>query len=196
MTARVARIAVRCVLQRPAAAHGGMRAARRLLAAAMIAGACTGLAGCGANGFQPLYATGATGQATAARLAELDFAPIPGRVGQRVRNELVFDRTAAGDARPPSKTVEIKLTESLLTVLAKIDGDSTGQTYQVEAVYRVLDTATKKVEYEGRTVARANFERFQSIYSNVRAREDAENRAARIIASDIKTRLAVHLSRT
>jgi LPS-assembly lipoprotein len=128
-------------------------------------------------------------------LAEVDIAPIPGRVGQRVRNDLVFDRSAAGDARAPSKRLEVKLTESLLTTLVQADGNSTGQTYQVEAVYRIVNTATNQPEYEGRSIARANFERFESVYANVRGREDAENRAAQTIANDIKTRLAVHLSR-
>jgi LPS-assembly lipoprotein len=153
-----------------------------------------GLTGCGSGGFQPLYATGSSGPA-AARLAEVDIAPIPGRVGQRVRNDLVFDRSAAGDARAPSKRLEVKLTESLLTTLVQADGNSTGQTYQVEAVYRIVNTATNQPEYEGRSIARANFERFESVYANVRGREDAENRAAQTIANDIKTRLAVHLSR-
>ena len=156
----------------------------------------TALTGCGSGGFQPLYATGANGERPDARLASLDISPIPGRVGQRIRNELVFERSVGGEAQRPTKRLEVRLTESVLTSLVQRDGDSTGQTYQVEAVYRIVDTVTNKPEYEGRTLARANFERFSAIYANVRAREDAENRAARNIASDIKTRLAVHLSRS
>ncbi len=154
------------------------------------------LGGCGGGGFQPLYATGATGERTDARFAILDIATIPGRVGQRIRNDLIFERTsAAGDAAKPTKRVEVKLTESVLTNGVQVTGDSTSQTYQVEAVYRLVDIATGKVDSEGRSVARANFERFSAIYANVRAKEDAENRAARVISSDLKTRLAVHLSR-
>jgi LPS-assembly lipoprotein len=170
----------------------GSRAAAKALAAVLVAAT---LAGCGSSGFQPLYGPGLTGESARSKLAGVDFAPIPGRVGQRVRNELVFDRSAVGETSSPTKRVEIKLTESLITTLADAKGDSAGQTYQVEAVYRIVDVASKKVETEGRSVARANFERFESIYSNVRGREDAENRAARIIASDVKTRIAVHLSR-
>ena len=47
---------------------------------------------------------------------------------------------------------------------------------------------------QGTSHARASFERFSSIYSNVRARDDAENRAAKTIAEDLKTRLAAYLS--
>ncbi len=163
--------------------------------AALFVALAIGLGGCGTSGFQPLYATGANGERTDAKLAALDIAPVPGRVGQRIRNELLFNKSASGDPKPAVKRVEIKLTESLFTTLADTKGDSAGQTYQIEAVYRIVDIATSKVESEGRSVARANFERFQSIYANVRGREDAENRAAGVIANDLKTRLAVHLSR-
>ena len=153
------------------------------------------LAGCAGGGFQPLYATGANGERTDARLAELEITTIPGRVGQRIRNELQFERSAGAEGAKPTKRVDIRLTESVLTNGVALTSDSTSQTYQVEAVYRVIDIASGKLESEGRSVARANFERFQAIYANVRAREDAENRAARVIASDLKTRFAVTLSR-
>jgi LPS-assembly lipoprotein len=172
-----------------------VRSPKRLIALACLVATTGLLAGCGSGGFQPLYATGATGEAVAQKLAGLDIAPIPGRVGQRIRNELVFDKSASGATAQATKRVEIKLTESLLTTLANSKGDSSGQSYQVEAVYRVVDIASAKVESEGRSIARANFERFESIYANVRGREDAENRAARQIANDLKTRLAVSMSR-
>jgi LPS-assembly lipoprotein len=162
---------------------------------ALAAFAAVALTGCGSGGFQPLYGTASLGQ-NAEKLAGVDIGHIPGRVGQRIRNELVFDKTAAqGATTQPTKRVEVKLTESLITTLADLKGDSSGQTYQVEAVYRIVDVASAKVESEGRSIARANFERFESIYANVRGRQEAEDRAARQIANDLKTRIAVHLSR-
>ena len=57
------------------------------------------------------------------------------------------------------------------------------------------DTLQKVAQLTGGQYYRAdNPERFQSIYSNVRAREDAENRAASTVADDLKTRLAAYLS--
>jgi LPS-assembly lipoprotein len=162
----------------------------------VIAALAIGLSGCGSSGFQPLYATGSNGERAEDRLAQLDIAPIPGRVGQSIRNELLFDKSGATGGQPATKRVEIKLTESIFTTLADTKGDSAGQTYQVEAVYRIVNLETSKVETEGRSVARANFERFQSIYSNIRGRENAESQAARVIARDLKTRLAVHMSRS
>jgi LPS-assembly lipoprotein len=38
------------------------------------------------------------------------------------------------------------------------------------------------------------FERFESVYSNVRARKEAEDRAATTVAEDLRSRLAAYLS--
>ena len=47
---------------------------------------------------------------------------------------------------------------------------------------------------EGKATSRAAYERYETIFSNVRARYDAENRAARTVAESIKVRLAAYLS--
>jgi LPS-assembly lipoprotein len=48
----------------------------------------------------------------------------------------------------------------------------------------------------GMAVSRAPYNRFQEIFSNVRARYDAENRAASTVAESIKTRIASYLATT
>lgn len=165
-----------------------------LRSCALAAVVATGLGGCGSGGFQPLYATGPSGQSANERFAAVDFSTIPGRIGQRIRNELIFDRSAAAP-QPPKHRLDVKITDSILTTLAKLDGNSTSQVYQIEANFRLIDLQTQKVVFEGRSLGRTNFDRFESVYSNVRAREDAENRAAATIAADIRTRLAAYLSR-
>jgi LPS-assembly lipoprotein len=47
---------------------------------------------------------------------------------------------------------------------------------------------------EGTSYGRAAFERYSAVYSNVRAKFDAENRAARSVATDLKGRLAGFLA--
>jgi LPS-assembly lipoprotein len=169
---------------------------RRACGLAVAVVLVAGLAGCGSSGFTPLHGPTASGASMDQRFAAVDFATIPGRVGQRIRNELVFDKSAAGPAGAPAHRLEVKLVDSVATTLVKINGDSQGQIYQVEATYRLVDLKTNKPVFEGRSLARAGFERFESIYSNVRAREDAENRAAENIAVDIRTRLSAYLSKS
>jgi LPS-assembly lipoprotein len=154
------------------------------------------LAACGNAGIRPLYGPTASGVGLDQRLAQVDVATIPGRVGQRIRNELVFQNTGGGQPLPPTHRFEVEIRENLVSTLVKIDGDSLGQIYQLDASFRLIDLKDKKVVFQGRSTARAGFERFQSIYSNVRAREDAENRAAGTVAGEIKTRLSAFLAGT
>ncbi|MGH6815154.1 MAG: LPS assembly lipoprotein LptE [Hyphomicrobiaceae bacterium] len=151
-------------------------------------------AGCGEGGFRPMYAATADGSALSEKLAAIEFATIPGRVGQRIRNELVFESTGGGGQQGSAYRLEVTVTESLTSTLVQVTGDSKSQIYNLEAKFRLVRLKDKKLALEGTSHARAAFERFPSIFSNVRAREDAENRAAKSIASDLRTRLAAYIA--
>jgi LPS-assembly lipoprotein len=151
-------------------------------------------AGCD-GGIRPLYAPSAVGGDVSEKMKHVDIAPVPGRVGQRVRNELIFQNTGGGNPLPPTHRLEIVINENITSTLVRVTGEAEGQIYSVQASFRVIDIAQKKIVFQGTSHARAGFERFESIYSNVRAREDAESRVARTIADDMKTRLAAFLSR-
>ncbi|HEX9881861.1 MAG TPA: LPS assembly lipoprotein LptE [Hyphomicrobium sp.] len=154
--------------------------------------------GCGDSGFRPLYATSSiTGSNSDVneKLAKLEIAPIPSRVGQRVRNELIFQATGGGNAASqPVYRLEIVLTESISATLVQIDGNSSGSVYNLNASFRLVRLDDRSVALQGQSFGRAAFQRFDSVYSNVRARHEAEDRAAQTIADDLKSRLAAYLS--
>jgi LPS-assembly lipoprotein len=153
------------------------------------------LAGCAdGSGFRPMY--GQTGSApdVQARMASVDVAPIPSRVGQRVRNELIFQNTGGGHPQKPEFRLDITIREALGSTLVKNTGEALSQIYTLDATFKLIRLSDKAVVMQGASHGRAGFERFPQIYANVRAREDAENRAARTVADDIKTRLAAVLS--
>lgn len=158
---------------------------------------CAGLAafalsGCG---FQPLYGgTTAGGQKLATVMAGIDVVPIPGRVGQKLRNELIFDTTGGGNAGTTRYRLEIAVKESVTDQLVEITGDATGQVYQLTATFKLVNSSSGKVIYQGQAIARAPYNRFQEIFANVRARYDAENRAARTVSESIRTQVAAHLA--
>ena len=78
--------------------------------------------------------------------------------------------------------------------MVSITGDTAAQIYNLDAKFRLTRLSDKKLVLEGTSYGRAAFERFTSIYSNVRAKDDAENRAARTVAQDLKGRLAGFLA--
>lgn len=152
------------------------------------------LSACGSDGFRPLYGTTASGVGLEEKMAQVQIAPIPSRVGQRIRNELIFQNTGGGTPPPPLYTLEIAITESVTSTLVQSTGESLSQIYNLNASFRLVSIKDKQVVFQGTSQGRAGFERFTSIYSNVRAREDAENRAAKTVSEEIKGRLAARLS--
>ncbi|MBC8020595.1 MAG: hypothetical protein H7X78_05205 [Methyloceanibacter sp.] len=163
------------------------------LFASLLAGlAALALTGCG---FQPLYGgTTAGGARLAEVMAAVDVTPIPGRVGQKLRNELIFANTGGGNAGPTRYRLDIIVKESVTDQLVQITGDATGQVFQLDASFKLVDVAKGAVLLQGKAVSRAPYNRFQEIFANVRARYDAENRAARTVSESIMTQVAAYLS--
>src|SRR5262245_61441380 len=129
--------------------------ARYGLAAVILVAAS--LAACGDSGFRPLYAPSGTGVLVTDRMKEVDFAPIPGRVGQRVRNDLIFQSTGGGNPLPPQYRFEVVLQENLTSTLVDIKGQVGGATYALQASFRLIDSKQKKVVFQGTSYARAPF---------------------------------------
>lgn len=152
--------------------------------------------GCGDTGFRPLYASSAlVGSDVNEKLAKMEVAPIPGRVGQRLRNELIYQATGGGNAAiDPAYRLEIVVTESITATLVQIDGNSSGSVYNLNASFKLVRIADRSVALNGQSFGRASFQRFDAVFSNVRARREAEDRAANTVAEDLKSRLAAFLS--
>jgi LPS-assembly lipoprotein len=151
-----------------------------------------GLAGCGNSGFRPLYGT--LGANADAKMAQVEFTSIPGRNGQRIRNELLFKSYGGGNPAPAKYRLDVAIKESAQTTLVLRDGNSAGQIFVIDARFQLIDIATKKVMLEGVSQSRANYERFANAFSNVRSSEEAMERASKTIATDLKARVAAFLS--
>ncbi len=172
---------------------------KRLRAAGVVLGLASAVAltGCadGSSSFRPLYGSSELGGAGASeKLATVDIAPIPGRVGQRLRNEFIFQATGGGEPLPPAYRLNVAVRESVSSTLVKIDGNARGQIYNLDTQFTLVRISDKKVVLSGHSYGRAGFERLTSIFANVRAREDAENRAAKTVGEEMRTRLLAYLA--
>src|SRR5262245_31185822 len=115
----------------------------------LLLAATPALAACSNGGIRPLSGLTPSAPGPHARMAQLDVAPSPGGVGQRVRNELIFQATGGGPALPPTYRLEVTTNETLQTTLVKIDGDSAGQIYQLTASFKLINIRDKKVVLQG-----------------------------------------------
>lgn len=177
---------------------GSRRFARRLgRAAAAVVIVAAAVSGCtdAGSGFRPLYGSSAVGGANVSeKLSSVDIAPIPGRVGQRLRNEFIFEATGGGYPLPPEYRLEVAIRESVSSTLVRLDGNARGQIYNLDASFKLIRLGDKSVVLEGKSFGRAGFERVTSIFANVRAREDAENRAAKTVGDELRTRLLAYFA--
>ncbi len=166
----------------------------------------TGLAGCG---FHPLHGTTNSGQLMSNELSSVYVSLINSRVGQQLRNELLF-RFTGGDYPDGKKYVlDIAIRESVAGVAIQRTGDASSKIFRLEATF-TLKSADKKNKtlFKSKSSARASFDtifgrtevrngvtvKLSSTYANIRAERDAGNRAAKQVADDIKTRIAAYLS--
>jgi LPS-assembly lipoprotein len=159
------------------------------------------LAGC----FQPLYGSSTTtvagaGAGVSNRLAAVEVLQIRApngtrlaRVGNEVRDDLLFRLTGGGPAPPPTHRLDIQLSSTQLQVI--VDATTARpevQNYGINATYTLVDLATNKPVITGRTFSRVSYDipGQQQRFAGQRGQRDAENRAAKVIADNIHSRLA------
>jgi LPS-assembly lipoprotein len=165
----------------------------RLKAAAAVA-VLAGLVTLGGCGWQPLYGPTASGAQLEDVMRTVEISTIPGRVGQRVRNELIFKTTGGGEADIPKYRLDIAIRESVLNTLVEATGDPTGQIYQIYTQFKLVRLTDNQVVLQGNNNARAAYDKADSVFADIRAKRDAEDRAARTIAEAIRTRVAAYFS--
>lgn len=167
-------------------------AGRRPSWLAVILGVVSSLAlsGC----IQPLYGTWSASAPVAAELQAIDIAPIDGRVGHYVRNELIFALNGTGAEVPPRYRLTVKLSERVQTpILDTVTGRATAASVIVDADYKLVSLADDREAASGTALGVASYDRFSNRLANVRAARDSEVRNAKAIAEQIKTRVTAAL---
>jgi LPS-assembly lipoprotein len=150
------------------------------------------LAGC----IQPLYGPGADGTSVATELQAIKIDPIPDRLGHYVENELIFALNGAGSSPPPKYRLVVTMRERMSTpIVNTVTGQAEAGDINVDAEYRLLHIAgDSKPIATGNVTNFVTYDRTSQRLSNIRAARDAEVRNAKVIADQIRIRLAVALS--
>jgi LPS-assembly lipoprotein len=183
-----------CPLHRLALRRLGLRLAGVCAAGAMVAGC-----------FQPLYGdasftASSTSPGVAAAMATVDVNQIAApngtalsRIAVEVRNKLLFHLTGGGAAAPPAYRLNITLTSNNLSVIVDINsGRPDTENYALNATYTLQDIKSGKPVLNSQTFARVSYDVPGQAQRFARARglRDAEERAAQLIADNIRARLA------
>lgn len=145
--------------------------------------------------FKPMYG-GVEGAALQNELQAIAIDPIPERAGHYLANELRFLLNGTGSEVKPKYRLQITLRERVQASLV----DSTSQRASAGSI--IIDADYKLVPMQGGSpVAKgvaftfASYDRSSQRFANIRAARDAEIRDARVLAEQIKMRLAAELAR-
>ena len=180
-----------------------MDPSRRRFLRVLGAAALPGLVAAGCQ-VRPLYgsldmSTG-EGQSVPDELAAIEIEPISHQYAnedatRELYNELVY-RFERGTTRPEKLyrlkvLIDINSSEVGVEQLADIPA---AYTTTMNATFVLSDKATDKTLMTGRSFATASYDFSNQRFANLRARKDAEERAAKAVADDIQTRIAGHFA--
>jgi LPS-assembly lipoprotein len=181
----------------PEQRRGGNRFAR--LAATLAVAACAG--GC----FQPLYADRSVDGGASLRnaLAAVDVKQIDAlksgdaRLAVEVRNALLFDLTGGGAGVRPAYSLTIRMGSTVADII--VDTTTTRPAIEdvgINATYVLTEIASGKPVVTGQTFARVSYDipGQEQRFARMRGLRDAETRAAKVIADNIRARLASYFA--
>ncbi len=169
----------------------------------MLAGLALSLAVASGCTVRPLMATPdvtQSGFASSPALSSIAIAPVDTRYGQEVRNHLIF--LLNGGAGQPSNAryaLELAVTRSssaAARVQVRTDNEPTSSLLTMTAVYTLTESGTGQVVAKGRRQISSAYDVPRQEFAALRAERDAENRAARELAEQLRLALGQDLARS
>ena len=185
------RIAVRVPCSEPLGRRSVLRAAAAMGIAA-LAGGC----------FQPLYGEQSPmgGPVLRDQLSAVDIVQIEApkgsdeaRLAVEIRNALLFDFSGGGSPAPPTHRLKIAISSTRASIIVDVHTSRPDiENYGINATYSLTEIATAKVVVTGQTFARVSYDipGQAQRFARLRGLRDAETRAAKVIADNVRSRLA------
>ena len=156
----------------------------------------------GACTVEPLASSTPTGKlgngvssSTAEILSRTDVKPVDTRVAQQVRNNLLFSMN--GGRLQPGGRYSVKLTVKATSRSLSVESSSLAPTSAQVAVlvqYELLEATTGKIVSAGTRRSLASYDRTPQSFANERALRDAQNRAAKEVAQQVRLAIAQNIS--
>jgi LPS-assembly lipoprotein len=150
-------------------------------AAALFLSACT---------VQPVYGPAPGGGSVSQALGSIAIDPVDTRVGQVVRNKLLFYLTGGGEPVDPQFRMNLRVTSSETALGITRQGSAPVYSVNVTASYTIYKIGSDEIVLRETARGTASYDRYSQNFANIRALRDAENRAAEVAANEIRLRVA------
>ena len=156
----------------------------------------------GGGCLRPLYGPTASGIPLSRALASIEVAPVhtstgQERLGHNLRSELIFDLDGSGTTSEKRYRLALDASESVqVTTTDTLTGRADAAFLNVSVKYTLTSNDGSRPVATGIARATATYFRDPQRFASVRAARDAEVRASKLIADDIKQRLAAIFATT
>jgi len=157
-------------------------AAIAAFAAALFLAACT---------VQPVYGPAAGGGSVSQTLRAINIDPVDTRVGQVVRNRLIYYFTGGGEpAAEPQYRMAFRVTSSEAALGITREGSAAAYAVTVTVSYTIYRIGSDEIILRETARGTASYDRFSQDFANMRAKRDSQNRAAEVAANKVRLRVA------
>jgi LPS-assembly lipoprotein len=149
------------------------------------------LAGC----FQPLYMSANGAGSPAGDITTVEVAPIAGRTGHFLRTSLQFE--LGGGIIPQAPVYRVTILPVISNRIAAVDRGTAvadNVTAVIDASYSLTEISSGTVFKEGGVTGLASFGRSTQRFANIQAQQNAEERAAKLVAEQIRTHITIALA--
>jgi LPS-assembly lipoprotein len=159
---------------------------RHLIAIATLSASLL-LSGCS---YRPLYGGGSDGKGVAVALSGITVEEQKTRAGQVVRNNLISSFGGNGS----NFILRLAATEKTRSVSSLSDQNVVRYRLNLNVRYELVDAKSGKTLTAGSSFSNVSYDTVEQPIADLRAAEDARERAAREVAEDVRLRLAAFFS--
>ena len=160
------------------------------MARALLAAVC--LLALTACSYKPLYGTTSDSHGVAEAMSSVAIAPPDSRLTQVIRNDLLSSMRPAGtDAQDRYKLV-LQETTKTSDVIDRQQPNPTRQSVNVSVDFQLSQGQT--IVYSGKTFSQISYDQLNEPFADTQAKQNAFDRAAHELSSDIRTRLAAYFA--
>jgi LPS-assembly lipoprotein len=160
----------------------------RVISWVLIAGTCS--SGCG---FRPLHSQNLG--TSAPGLATIRIAPIADRIGQQLHNLLLDKLTPLGPPAAPRYLLRVTLHESLQNLAVRKDDVATRANLVMKAKFNLVRVRDDAILLSNNSISANSYNILSQVFATLSAENDARARAVRELSDQIRTRIAIYLSR-
>ena len=142
-------------------------------------------------GFSPLHKQNNVNHNSVLDLQKVVIAPIPERIGQLLRIELFNQLTPYGAPEVPVYTLNITITETSRNLGVRKDTTETRTDLIVKAFFKLIDLSSNKIVFVGSARSVISYNILDADFATMSVMTDAKKRAAKDLATEIRSRLSV-----